>query len=100
MMNRRSLLFGMAAAIAAPAVIRSGILMPVKSFEAPLPVLIGRGSGVEIFTANGGFRVPSGISNVLIEMIGGGGGAGGGGQFSRTQMIIGGPFTVKMLPDA
>lgn len=42
----------------------------------------GSSGGVEVFTANGTFTVPSGVTTVWVSAIGGGGGgAGGGGGF-------------------
>lgn len=43
-MHRRSFLTGLAAALAAPAIVRPGILMPIKSFEMPIPVIWGKGA--------------------------------------------------------
>ena len=41
MINRRGFLFGLGALIAAPAIVRPGILMPIKVIELPPPLYPG-----------------------------------------------------------
>lgn len=51
-LTRRSFLGGLAAAIAAPYVVRSGILMPVKKIilpESPMMIIEGSADGVSWF---------------------------------------------------
>ncbi len=62
-------------------------------------------SGSEIFTANGTFTVPGGVTKVYLTMVGGGGGGGGcpgggaGGGGASGVVLINYPFTVTPAAD-
>ncbi|EAT9573375.1 phage tail protein [Salmonella enterica] len=45
-------------------------------------------SHYQFFTANGTFKVPDGVTQVFVEMLGGGGGGGGGGHTSNTDGLL------------
>lgn len=58
-------------------------------------------TSIHVFTSNGTFNVPSGITKVYLTMIGGGGGGGGGGAAANAggggsggAMVINRPYTV------
>ena len=53
---------------------------------------IGSFNGVQVFTANGTFTIPAGITKVRVTVVGGGGGGsigGGGGGGTATKFISG-----------
>jgi len=73
-MNRRGFLLGLGAALAAPAIIRPGILMPVKKWIEPCNFFISKGAKIEFIGANwpadGGFLVPPEFAKEVITYVG------------------------------
>jgi hypothetical protein len=63
-LNRRGFLTGLASALAAPAVVRSGILMPLRGVVMPAPSL-GRWEGIRFIEDTGGFIYSDELSNIM-----------------------------------
>lgn len=72
-MNRRGFLTGMAAAIAAPAVVRSGVLMPLRGIVMPTNHLVGMPLSIveKMVHANmGGYMYTDEIAESILAQIG------------------------------
>lgn len=74
------------------AVITAGQLADVEYDGVDFVILdpLPSAGGQQIFTANGTFTVPAGVSRIFVTLLGGGGGGGGGGRDASGVCIPGG----------